>query len=182
METVKSNNNSPINWQFPLILVAVYAVLDLILFVGGPSLMANNWTGVVKFLIVLVAYIFVARAIRKEAGYISFGKLFISLLICVVIYAIASGIIDYIIFYVIDDSYMTAVKELVMEKMYDNPWMQGMSDEQMDKVLEDTAERFDQGKTLAGQGLGFLFTAVGWTIVSLILAAIFKKKSPEFGE
>lgn len=163
------------------IFSGAYIILALMLYIAGPDLSTNQWIGLVRGAAMLGVLIYITLSIRKTSttGFISFKELFLPLFITVATYSVVSVIFDFVM-HMVDPSYIEAVKELAIDKMMNAPWIENMSDSQIEKMITDTEERFDKAFTPIGLLFSFGFKLISWTILSLILAAIFKKKQPDF--
>lgn len=164
------------------IFSGAYVILALLLYIAGPDLATNQWIGLVRGAAMLGVLIYITLGIRKTSvtGFISFKELFVPLFITVVTYSVVSVVFDFVLFHLIDPSYMEMIKESAIDKMMNAPWIDNMSDVQVEKMITDTEERFDKAFTPLGILFSFGFKLISWTVLSLILAAIFKKKQPDF--
>ena len=91
-----------------------------------------------------------------------------------------ADVVGTLLLQVIDPGFMEALKEMQINEMATRFENANMPQEQIDDSMQKVQEQWDKPwyiNTLFAFGGGI----VGWTIVSLIIAAIFQKKN-EFGE
>lgn len=164
------------------LFLGTYVIIALLLYIAGPEIFVNPWVSSIRGFLMLGVLIFIALNIRKstENGFINFKNLFTGLFITVATYSVLGLLFDIVLFKLIAPDFMDRVKEISIENMYNASWIENMSDAQIDNMIEGTEERFDKAFTPLGLLFTFGFKLVSWTIISLILAAIFKKKEPDF--
>tara|TARA_R110001592_G_scaffold363109_2_gene680371 strand:- start:40796 stop:41380 length:585 start_codon:yes stop_codon:yes gene_type:complete len=164
------------------ILTGAYIIIGLVLYILGPDVVTNQWVGLVKGLLLLGVLIYLSMNIRKASpnGFITYKNLFGALFITVAVYSVAALLFDVVLFKFIDPDFMIAVKEKSIENMMDAPWAKNLSDTQMDNIISETEKGFDQAFKAKGLAIAFAMKIIPWTIISLILAAIFKRKQPDF--
>lgn len=168
-----------------VILSVVAIALSLILYILGPAFISDGMfkgmiIGLSTFVLIVGLAVYLGIQIRgeQEGGLISFKKMFIEFFIMFAILTVASTIFEYVLYGLIDPNYMETAMEMTLENVYESTNGQ-MSDEDFAKMEERMKPQFDKS-SLTATGIGLLGKLVWWTVVSVILAAILKKKAPEF--
>src|ERR1043165_8321195 len=132
----------------------------------------NSWIQWIGLLILLVGLVFVVKERRDKdlSGYITFGEAFnVGFLFCMIL-AVFSVLMNLLMTQVIAPDMMTEIINNAQQKMIDK----GMTDEQIDIAMKYT-KMFTS--PVAQVIIGILFTAFFGAILSLIVAAIFKKNN-----
>jgi hypothetical protein len=117
---------------------------------------------------------------KINGGYLEFSEALKVVFVTFVIAAIISTLFNYILFNYIDVSFRQALAQETLEKMQDMMKKFGASQEQIDKASDESLKgnSYSLNKMAVGTALGCIF----WFLVSLIIAAIIKKKKPEFAD
>ena len=168
--------------KYGLIAALVNVVIAIILYALGPGALAGGiWSGLIFLAVNLVVTIVVLSVLgskirQDEGGFITFKKMFINLFLVVLIMVIGGGLFGYLLYGVVDTQWMLDAKEMTIANMYE--YKDNMPEAAFEAQLERIEEQFSQsfGNTLKQLGGSIL----GWTIFSLILAAILKKKQEDF--
>jgi drug/metabolite transporter (DMT)-like permease len=133
----------------------------------------NSWIQWIGLVILLVGLIFVVRERRDKDlnGYITFGEAFsIGFLFCMVL-SVFSVLINLLMTQVIAPDMMAEILKNTEQQMIDK----GMPDDQIEMAMKYT-RMFTT--PMAQAIVGIIFTAFFGAILSLIVAAIFKKNNP----
>ncbi|TXC82055.1 DUF4199 domain-containing protein [Luteibaculum oceani] len=170
--------------KYGFIAALVNIVIAIILYMLGPSSLGSGMFGGIIFMginlivTIIVLSILGARIRKDEGGLITFKKMFINLLVMVAVMLVVGSLFGYLLYGVIDPEWMEQAKEMALENMYQ------YKDQMPEASFEDTIKRMEDGfDTSLGNTLKQLLGSfILWTIFSLILAAILKKKEPDFAE
>ena len=164
-----------------LVLGAIYVFLELIKYLSGVALFVNNYIGFISlFLTASVPVYYVIQYKKLYNGYIDFRTAFS---ICTGI-LIASGFIllvfDILLFNIIDPGFSSQLLDVTINTAVGQMESFGMSDEQISSTIEmmEAEANFSPINMLKGFG----FTIVGYTLFSLIVAAITKKNKNQFSD
>lgn len=158
-----------------LILVAI----NLLIYLIDPMLMANWWLGFVLLPIAFIALLIVGLRIRKaEGGYLPFGKAFLSVFVAGLIMTVVGTAYQIILFQVVDPDLANDIIDQSMENMmvmferFDLPM------DEMEKQMEPAREKMVEQFSIGGQLLAVVYSAIGWALGALIIAAIVKRNPP----
>jgi hypothetical protein len=133
----------------------------------------NSWIQWVGLVILLVGLIFTVKERRDKDlnGYITFGEAFnVGFIFCMIL-AVLSVLLNLLMTLVIAPDMMAEILKNAEQQMIDR----GMTDEQIQMAMKYT-RMFTT--PVAQMIVGILFTAFFGAILSLIVAAIFKKNNP----
>ena len=152
-----------------LILAFVSIIYNVLLYMLDQNL--NQALGYVGIIITLVVMIFGIRSFRDNVmdGILPFGTAFGFLMVVMIVSAIIGNIYAYILWTVIDPDIISKMMDMQMEKMMDK----GIPEEAMEQAMKMTSKFMKPGVMLA---MGTAFQLMFGTILSLIVAAIFKKE------
>ena len=152
-----------------LILAFAGIIYNVLLYMLDLNL--NQALGFGGMVISLVVMIFGIRSFRDNVrdGILPFGTAFGFLMIIMIVSAIIGNIYAYLLWTVIDPDILTKMMDMQMEKMMDK----GIPEEALDQAMKVTAKFMKPGVMLAMGTATQLFFG---TIISLIIAAIFKKE------
>lgn len=163
--------------------LVVLAVTYIAYFIDS-SLLASAWFALVALVIFFGLIIYFGNQYRNElGGYMSFGTAFNFSFISIIISGIVSLIGQILLFQVIDPSLPQVLADItfentlkMMEGFGQNP--DSLPPDALEEIRNSTSSSF----TFGGQLKNFGFALIGYAIISLILAAILKKrdKSLEF--
>lgn len=178
-------NNSAVKLMPGLLLGAVGLAISLILYILGPSFMGGGVfrsmiIGLVTFAIMMTTAIVMGVNIRKEMpdGFISFKDMFLGFIVMFAVASLITTITDYVLFGLLNPDFMVDAKDYMLSAIEE---MSGgnMSDADLAKADKDLSARMVT-PTAATSGISFITKMVFWAIISLILAAIMKRKQPDF--
>jgi len=176
MEEQQSPFQAAIKPGLTIGLVSV-AMTYLAYFINS-SLLASGWFGLVAIVIFFVLIIYFGKQYRTEiGGFMTFGTAFNFSFITIIISGLVSLIGQILLFHVVDpalpgvlaDETLKSTLEM-MENFGANP--DDLPAEQLDEIRENTQNNF----TILGQLKNFGFGLIIYAIISLIVAAIIKKR------
>jgi hypothetical protein len=154
-------------------------VINLIIYLIDPLLLANWMLGFALLPIAFIALLVVGLRIRKaEGGYLSFGKAFVSVFVASLIIAVVGTIYQVLLFNVVDPNLAGDLIEQSLENMMVMFERFDLPVDEIEKQLEPAREQMEQQFSIGGQLLGLVYQAFGWAIGALIVAAIVKRNPP----
>jgi len=158
---------------------SVISVLSFVLlYFAGASAFVNPlaWGLIV---IPITMMVLACRAQKKQQeGFLTFSEALKIAFGVAVIMALVSSVCNYVVFNFIDVPFRERLQQLMMEKSESMMRKFGAPQDQIDKAIQKMAN--DNQYSLANTLKGFAFVCIFWFIVALIVAAIVKKKKPEF--
>ena len=163
---------SQIGLKYGIIIGLVFIVYGMILEFMGLELETQQYFGYLNYVLLVVVIVLAHKAFKEGGdGYMSIGQgLGIGTLISLVGGAI-SGVFSYIYIKFIDDSMLTKIKDLQIEKMEE----QGMDDAQIEQAMEIAGKLMSAEMIPVWAILGMLF--IGF-ILSLIVSLFTKNANP----
>jgi len=156
-----------LNWGVIIGLVAiVYSVILYML-----NLTFNQALGYASVIIIIAGLAIAMKNYRDKVldGVLPFGKAFGFGILIIIVAALLGTIFTYLLYAVIDTGLSEKMLEYTSEKML----ARGLPESQLDMVLE-RAEKFQKPLPIAITG--FISSVLGGVVLSLIMAAIFKKE------
>ena len=157
-----------LTWGIILGLVSI--VYSVILYMVDQVF--NETLGWLSIVIMIAVLVFAIKGYRDNVldGEISFGKAFGFGVLVALVSSILGATYNYLLYTVIDPDLQVKMIEFAAEKMLD----QGVPESQLDDIME-VSKRF-MSPVITSIGAVFSGTLFG-TIISLVVAAIFKKES-----
>jgi hypothetical protein len=159
-----------LNWGLIIGLASiVYSVLLYML-----NLMFNQALGYAGVIIIIAGLAIAMKNYRDNVldGVMPFGKAFGFGMLIILVAALLGAIFTYLLFAVIDTGLSERALEFTSEKMM----KRGVPEAQLDVILERAA-KFQ--KPVPAAITGFITSVLGGVVLSLIIAAIFKKEEPQ---
>jgi hypothetical protein len=159
-----------LNWG--LIIGFASIVYSVILYML--NLMFNQALAYASVIIIIAGLAIAMKNYRDNVldGVMPFGKAFGFGMLIILVAALLGAIFAYLLYAVIDTGLSEKMRELAEERMM----KRGVPEAQMDMFLERAA-KFQ--KPLPVAITGFITSVLGGVILSLIVAAIFKKDEPQ---
>lgn len=174
METKTTN----VGVTYGLISGLASVIFGLILYLNGAKSFVSPiaWLGMA--IPIVIGVLGGIKQKKQNGGYIDFAGALKVVFTTFVIGTIISTIFNYILLNFIDVPFREALTQESTEKMQEMMQKFGAPQDAIDKATEDSLKgnNYSLGKT----GLSAAFMCIFWFIVSLIIAAIIKKKKPEF--
>ncbi|MEM9671283.1 MAG: DUF4199 domain-containing protein [Cyclobacteriaceae bacterium] len=167
------------NLKYGLFLGFISIALTLSIVMIDPTLMVATWFQILSLLINIAIMVIAGIELRKQqGGYLSFKNAFVSTLIIIAIGSAISTVYSIIQFNVIDPSLKETISESVINRTVGMLENFGADDQ----VIDEAVANLEGQDTFGTQTLlmGYLYSLVGGAIIALIIAAIVKKKEPEF--
>lgn len=168
--------------KFGGILASISILYTLTAYLVDESLFVNMWMGLLLILlIVILPIVATIQARKKMDGFISFKDAFSTYVITWSISAVASALMNILLFHIIDPELASRVVDASIESTIRVMEQFGAPEEaiqqSMDRMNHDEMmETYTIGKQIQGM---LIFIVVG-SVIGLIVAAITKKNPPVF--
>jgi hypothetical protein len=163
--------------NYGLILGAIMALMTTLMYVLNPDLFTKWYIGIISFVVIIaVGIVSVAKAKGILDGIISFKEGFTVYFITIALGLIISTMVGIIIFNIVDPDMATFLQEKTLEmtaemlQKFGTP--QAAIDEQMAKMAEQN------NFSIATQLKNYVFSLAFMSVIGLLVALIFKSKSP----
>lgn len=159
-----------LNWGLIIGLASiVYSVILYML-----NLMFNQALGYAGVIIIIAGLAIAMKSYRDNVlgGVMPFGKAFGFGMLIIIVAALLGAIFAYLLYAVID----TGLSDRMLEFTTDKMMKRGVPEAQLDIILERAA-KFQKPLPIAITGL--ISSILGGVVLSLIMAAIFKKEEPQ---
>jgi len=177
----KSTLISKLSLKYGLTLAAVSVVISLTCHFINPVMLYTNFLAPLGILVVFIALLVVVGLnIRKEVGgFWTFGEAFKSYLIIALILAITAVLFNVILMTLIDPDLPATAAAAIEESQRKMMEGFGMSGEQVDEALAKAGNMQEKLQpTFKNSLTSFGVSIAMYGVLSLILAAILKKKEP----
>ena len=158
--------------KYSIVLAMLSIGSYLLAYLINPQILIKWWFGILFLILFIVALIFISRGLRKSnGGFITFGKLFQSLFIAMIISSIISTGFNLLLYKVIDPELETTLRTAMIESTTEMLQGFGMSDDDIEKATSKMQEQ-----SFSPDGKQFAGIIIFSLIISLIFAAVYKKK------
>ena len=163
---------------YGLISAIVVIIFYLLLYVGGIEWWLNPIAYLGYALPIVIAVLAAVKQKKIQGGYLSFGEALKGVFIVFVITGLGSTLFQYVLFNYIDVPFREALSQKTAEMTEEMLRKFGMKDDDIEKATDEilSGRSYSAGKMM----LGFAFGCIISFIIALIIAAIVKKKKPEF--
>jgi hypothetical protein len=178
MEQIIEEKKTNILMQYGLLAALGSILFFVILYLGGTAFFGSP-AAFLSYVIPIGFAVFACIKAKKEnGGFLSFKE---ALKICFGIFvlcALATSLLSYVLFNFIDPGFKESMLQLTIENTqkimakFNTP--QDVIDKQIQGML--SKDMFSLGSIAQS----FVFGCVFWFVIALIVAAILKKKKPEF--
>ena len=174
MATGKTN----IGLMYGLISGGVAIVFTLVLYLAGVKWFVHPiaWAGLA--LPIVVAVLGGLAQKKANGGYLEFGAALKTVFLIFVIGSVVSTAFTYVLFNIIDVPFREALSQETAEVTEKMMQKFGASQADIDKATADAMN--GNNYTVSRLALSFAFGCILWFVFALIIAAIIKKKKPEF--
>lgn len=158
------------------------AVASLLFFVLLYLMGSESFASPLAWLSMAVPVVFAVLAClklkRENGGYLSFREALKTSFGILVITSLVTSLFSFVLFNYIDTSFADSMKQVTIEKTQQMMAKFKVPQEEIDKQINKLATEniYSIGKILQS----FIFGCVAYFIIALIIAAIVKKKKPEF--
>lgn len=171
-EIIKKNGIS-----FGLIFGLFSVLLTTTLYIVDLKLFVSSWIGIISIIIsITIGVVLITKTKKQLNNIISFKEAFTVYFIAAAIGSLISTIYNYVLFNFIDPQAKETIKEITLKYTSDMLAKFGTPTEAVNEAMKKIAEtdNFSLGNLTMGLAFSLVFSA----IFGLILAAIFKSKSP----
>lgn len=139
-------------------------VIAILMYLMGPEFLSSSmWSGMLVGLSSLVVTIvllivFGTKMRKEEGGYITFGKMFLSLIVVVAVMVGISTVFSILLYQVIDPEFMATAKQMALENFAE------LEDRMTEKQFEDMMTRIEDGYSMSiGKSLmQIVWGILGW--------------------
>ncbi|HLO80376.1 MAG TPA: DUF4199 domain-containing protein [Chitinophagaceae bacterium] len=177
-QLVPEQKKSNILLQYGLISALVSLLVFVLMYIGGTELMGNNWAMLTGLIPVVIAVLALRKAKKENDGFLEFKealKIGFGVLVCS---TVATSLFSYLLYNYIDQPFGERMVQLTIEKSQLFMEKLGTPQDAIDKAIKEMT--FDSLFSFKKIFQGFMFGCIFNFIVALIIAAIMKKKKPEF--
>lgn len=165
---------------YGIISAVVVIIFYVLLYLGGIKWFLNPIAYLGYAIPIVIAVLASVKQKKLNGGYLTFGDALKGVFLVFVLTGLGSTIFQYLLFNFIDIPFREAVAQKTAEMSEQMMRNFGMKDDDIDKATEEilSGNSYSAGK----MALGFAFGCIISFIISLIIAAIVKKKKPEFAD
>jgi flagellar motor component MotA len=174
MEASKKN----IGVTYGLISGLASVIFGLLLYMSGVKWFVHPVAYLSFVIPILFAVLAGLKQKKQNEGWLEFGAALKTVFTVFVIGTLISTIFNFILLNYIDEPFRQALTQETAEKTQQFLQKLGVSQDQIDKTVDDMMK--GNSYTISKQAVGVAFICIFWFIISLIIAAIIKKKKPEF--
>jgi hypothetical protein len=163
---------------FGLIAAAALVAFTTVLYLGGIKVYLSSTAYLGYIIITILAVLAAQRQKKLNGGYLEFRDALRISFTVLVLAILAQSLFNYVLFNFIDKDFKQAVAQASMEKTEE--WLKkfGMPEEKISEAIEQ--ERNKNQYSLPRVSLGFAVACIFQFLTALIIAAVTKKKNPEF--
>lgn len=154
------------------------SVYFIIMYLGGVDFFMGPlaWLGYV--IIIVIAVLAGLKQRKLNGGSLEFGEALKVVFLVFALGFLLQTIVSHIIFNYIDVPFKEAMTQKTIEKTEEIMKSFGATDDQIDKALEEASKR--DNFSIKSQLLGYGFSCILFFLISLIIAAIIKRKPAPF--
>lgn len=165
-------------WTMGLIAGLLMCLFTLCLYLGGVQLFMSSiaWSG--YLIIIAMAVIAGVRQKRLNGGYLSMGEGLKTVFMVFALGFLLQTLFSYILFNYIDVPFRDALTQAGMEKAEAFMKRMGASESQIEEAMKNASD--PKNNTFFSTLLSYAVTCVIFFVISLIIAAIIRKKRPPF--
>lgn len=164
--------------MYGLIAAGAAIVFSLVLYIMGASYFVHP-IAFLAYLIPIVFSVLAGRAQKsQQGGYLEFSEALKTVFTVFVIWSFLATAFSYVLLNFIDVPFREAMAQQAAQKTEEFMQKFGAPQKDIDKAVEEALN--GNGFSLQKQFLGFALGSIFWFLISLIIAAIIKKKKPEF--
>jgi len=183
--TSQTPENSIANFSIKhgLLIGFIVVVLNIVYYFIDPLLaFTNTWVGIFSFVLLIALLVILGLDIRKKiGGYWSYGQAFAALIIMVGIMVLFSTIYNFVLFKFVDPQLPAKATAALLEKTTATLNNLGMDQSKIDEATKSFQNGEMEAKlqpTLKNELIAFVTGVLIYSVISLIIAAIIKKKAP----
>lgn len=178
MSVTTNSRKSNVGFMFGLIGGLVMSVYLYLLYLGGVSYFLGTiaWLGTV--IIIGIAVVAGLRQKKMNGGFLPFAE---ALKVVFTVFAVSfliQTLFNYVLLNYIDTSFRDALSHATLEKTGDFMRRLGASETQIEEAMEGASKK--NNYSLGNVFLGYGMICIVFFLISLLIAAIIKKKQPPF--
>lgn len=170
----------PVALTYGLIAGLVIVIITYILYMGG----VNTYLGGLAFLnyVAMITLAVIAAWSQKKAqgGYLEFREALQTIFTVFAIALLMLTLFNWVLMNYLDINFKNAVSQETIKRMEELLRRMKMDDDQIDKAVNNA--RHNDSFTLGKLFLGLMFWYIAAFLFALLIAAIVKKKKPEFAD
>ena len=156
-----------------ILLTTVLYLSGVNAYLGWPAYLGN---------VILLGMAIVAPLKEKKAGggYLEFKDALKAAFLVFVIALLLQTLFSWVLMNYIDPAFRQAVEQAILEKIEKFMVRMNLSQDDIDKTLakQRGSDQFSLSKSMMGLGVSYIV----YFLIALVIAAIVKKKKPEFNE
>lgn len=179
-EQILTDRKTNVLMQYGLLSAGTTILFFVILYLMGSESFISPLAWVSMLAPIVFAVLACLRARKENGGFLEFRE---ALRICfgiLVITTLASSLFSYLLFHVFDPSFADSLKQVTIEQTQKFMQRFNVPQDAIDKAVDEMLSK--DIYSLTNILFSFAQACIGYFFVSLILAAILKKKKPVFGE
>jgi peptidoglycan/LPS O-acetylase OafA/YrhL len=177
-QLVQEQKKSNILLQFGLISALVSLLVFVLMYIGGTEVIGSPFAILTWFIPVIVAVFALKKAKKENDGFLEFREALKISFGVLVFSTLATSIFSYLLYHYIDPPFGERMVQLTIEKSQQFMEKLGTPQDAIDKAVKEMT--FDNLFSFKKVFQGFMFGCIFNFIIALIIAAIMKKKKPEF--
>lgn len=167
-----------IGLTYGLIAAAALVAYTTVLYLGGIKMYMSGVAYIGYVIVIAMAVIAAQKQKKMNGGYLGFRDALRAAFTVLVLAMLAQTLFTYILFNFIDKNFKDALAQASLEKTEELLKKFGMPEEKINEAIEK--ERNTNQFALPRMLLGFSVACIFQFLIALIIAAIVKKKNPEF--
>ncbi|MEY2586316.1 MAG: hypothetical protein RLY11_165 [Bacteroidota bacterium] len=178
MEKISSLHNKE-TLQYGAMSAVSAVLIFVVLYILGAEYFMSPVAWISSYLLpILFAVIGALQVKKKNNGYLNFNEALKVIFGVFVLTGIVSTIVSFFIFNYLDVAFAERMKQLTIEKSQETMAKFNVPESEMEKAMEKISEQdfFSAGSLFKS----FAYACILYFIEALIIAAIIKKKKPEF--
>jgi peptidoglycan/LPS O-acetylase OafA/YrhL len=178
MEEIQTQKKTNVLLQFGLISALVSLLVYVLMYIGGTDVMGNSWAMLTALIPIVIAVLAIRKAKKENDGFLEFKEALKIAFGVLVLSTLATSVFSYLLYNYIDHPFGERMVQLTMEKTQQFLEKMGTSQDIIDKQMKEMS--FENLFSFKKIFQGFMFGCIFNFIIALIIAAIMKKKKPEF--
>ncbi len=165
--------------KYGLIVAAIGIGFMLMAYLINLEILTKWWVGIALWVVALVLFIVaVSKARAQMGGIISFKEAFATFIVAYLVNAVLTTVFSLLLFNVIDPDAAERLQDMIIESTAQTMENFGAPEESIDETISQMSEASQFG---VGQQIrGFFTGIIIYSVIGLIVAAVMKKKRPEY--
>lgn len=171
-EAVKKNGTT-----FGILLAAILVLLTVGMYVIDLNLFVNSWIGFIRGLAIIILGVVAVLKAKSLMQHISFKEAFTAFFIVITIGITCYTLTIILIFNLIDPAAKETVSQMFLEATVKALQAFNANSDMIDETIRQQKESNPLGA--GAQLMGLAISIIGYSIVGLIVALIFKSRAPQ---